>query len=132
MIYTGLFICPVDKLGRIILPRGFRRESMARSATLYVRANENYLILTVEQSLRDHLTSIASGDDDDAEIREIRRLAMAPVKTVHVDPQGRLKIPDFPNFKGGDTMILVGAGHDFEIWTQPDWKDRYPEMEPEP
>lgn len=129
MIYTGTFLCQVDKMLRIILPKIYRSESLNRGGTLYIRKARNYFIATTESFLHRYLETISSGDVDDENVREIRRLAMAAVNAIHVDPQGRVKLSFFTDIKGGDTMIIVGTGHDFEIWWKNQWLKQHPDVE---
>jgi DNA-binding transcriptional regulator/RsmH inhibitor MraZ len=131
MIFTGIHLCPVDKLTRIILPKVFRSNGLTRGGTLYTRPKESYIIAAPEAAVLNYLEVIASGDADDDRAREIRRCAMALFRAVHVDPQGRCKLSFDAKVKEGDSMVLVGTGHDFEIWNREEWVNHYPEMEPE-
>jgi len=131
MIFTGLHLCAVDKLTRIILPREFRAGGLIRGGTLYTRPKEQYIIAAPEDAVRSYIDAIAPGDADDDHAREIRRCALAPFKVVHVDPQGRCKLSFMGAVTEGDNMVLVGTGQDFEIWVREEWKKHYPEMEPE-
>ncbi len=129
MIFTGTFVCTLDKFTRITLPKEFRLGLPAHGSRLFVRPADNYLIVTTEQFLMEYIQRMAAQNPANEISRETQRMFFMPMKTVHVDPQGRLKLKQTGDFKEGEELVLIGMGKDFEIWRKAELSARHPEWD---
>ena len=128
MFFSGIFLNPLDKLLRATMPKTFRSQEMTQGGTLLVRQKGHYFIAAMQDSMRLLLEEIAPGPREDEVNREIRRIFMAGVQSVHVDPQGRFKATFMDALEEGSKLIFIGVGDEFEIWKARDLELEYPEL----
>ena len=121
MLFSGSFKCVPDVNGRICLPKIFRHELTDQSHTIYLKPQPKFWIAYPCETLSEKLHAVAGETPDDSIIRDIRRRLMISVIPVHIDPQGRITLPDSLKQLVKNSVTLIGTGLDFEIWTEDAW-----------
>ncbi len=124
MIFSEIHRCQTDRQGRVTLPKLFRTHDLLREEVVCIRPGDGYFVGCGSDQLVKYLESKGLLDPDDEEIRERRRAWMFPVKTLHIDPQGRIPLCSVTGDPPGSIYVLFGTGVDFEIWHESKWNEK--------
>ena len=123
-MFFGQYEHSIDEKGRMTIPARYR-ELMADGAYITQGFDQNLMVLTLpvfEQIVqRINETSIT-----DPLARQLKRLIFANADQVVLDKAGRILLPTFLRDSAhlGNSIVVVGNGAYFEIWSQERWLEQ--------
>ncbi|MBN1297086.1 hypothetical protein JXA80_09915 [bacterium] len=118
-----------DKQGRITLPRMLLKSGVivrGGSICLVPMEGDYWMACEPERILR-IIEAEFPGSVLDPDVRDMRREFMIRVKSLHVDPQGRVSIPFGDGSNDGLEFMVIGTGWEFEIWPMAVWRATFKE-----
>ncbi|MCD4652788.1 division/cell wall cluster transcriptional repressor MraZ [bacterium] len=111
-----------DRQGRITLPRTlFKTGRITRGGSLCLYPIEQYWIARDVQRIQEIMLKNFPGSALDPDVRDVRRNFFSDVKSLHIDPQGRVQFHD----TAGAEYVVIGAGQEFEIWPHAVWQKQH-------
>lgn len=112
-----------DKQGRITLPRSlFKTGYITRGASICVYPIDQYWLACEPDRMETILENDFPGSAVDPDVRDRRREFMIRVKSLHIDPQGRVHFQAVDGAENASEYVVVGAGREFEIWPATAWR----------
>lgn len=113
-----------DKQGRITLPRAlFKTGQITRGASLCVYPMDPYWVACEPGRIEEIIETDFPGSSLDPDVRDNRRQFLIRVKSLHIDPQGRVPFQMADAGKPGMEYAVVGTGREFEIWPLTVWQN---------
>ncbi|MBN1878708.1 hypothetical protein JW823_01230 [bacterium] len=125
-MYFNSYSIEADKQGRITLPKNlFRSGGIERGGIICIYFSDGYWIACDPGRLQAILEQDYPGSALDPDIRDDRRNFMLDVRSLHIDPQGRIPFQSLQESPGDSQFVIIGTGLEFEIWAQQVWQERY-------
>jgi len=122
-MYFELSRVTSDKQGRLSLPVSlFKTGDVRRGGTVCIYPIENYWLLCDVKRFQEILETEHPGSAVDPDVRSMRRSFMIHVKSLHIDPQGRIQFKNIDPSNSGSEYVVVGVGLEFEIWPSKVWQ----------
>ena len=122
-MYFDTYSVESDKQGRITLPKNlFRSGRIERGGTLCLYPVENYWIACDPARLQTIVEQVFPGSSLDPDVRDDRRNFMIEVRSLHIDPQGRIPLLSVSEPVKDGRYVLLGTGLEFEIWPDEAWQ----------
>lgn len=131
MFYRGTYTLSVDAKGRIAIPKIFREDICISS--------ENTVVVTMDvqsdcllfykyvdwQPLENKIMSLPNTINP--QVRMLQRRLVGSARAMELDAQGRILLPE--KLKGfaqiQSSVVLVGQGNKFEIWSESRWDELF-------
>ena len=121
-MFFGEYKYKVDEKGRVPLPPKFRREM--KEAAVLTRGTEKCVVIYPPAEWQRLADSLASKVVTPANLRRLNRAIFGSAFSVSFDKQGRITLP-FPlrsYAEIADTVVVVGANHYVELWSEGLWE----------
>ena len=124
-MFFGRFYHNLDEKGRLTIPARYRDLLLPDGAYVMQGFDPNIMVLpsAVVESLSININQMSITDPTK---RLLRRLVFSTADRVEFDRAGRILIPQFLRQAAGldTTVVVVGAGLYFEIWSPESWVDQ--------
>jgi len=124
-MFFGRFYHNLDEKGRLTIPARYRDLLLPDGAYVMQGFDPNIMVLpsAVFESLSNNINQMSITDPTK---RLLRRLVFSTTDRVEFDRAGRILIPQFLRQAAGldTTVVVVGAGLYFEIWSPEAWEDQ--------
>jgi len=126
MLLTGTFARSIDQKLRVAIPKRLREAlGCAASGALYVTpGTDGSLAIYAEGSIGGLAERLAHLSPTKQGVRDFTRLFYARAQPVHLDRQGRVRIPpelaELAQF--GKEVVLLGVQDHVELWAPERWK----------
>lgn len=120
-MFFGQFVHNIDAKGRLTIPSAFREQL---SGGVFVTNGFDANLIAYSKPYYEQIAStLSSLSITDAESRSLRRLMFANTAELNFDTAGRILIPTYlrDNAKIVSSVVLVGIGDSFEIWSAELW-----------
>ena len=121
-MFLGRFHHNLDDKGRLTVPARFRDVLLSDGAYVMQGFDQNLMVLPSEtfETLSHRINGMSMTDPT---ARLLRRLLFSTADRVEVDKVGRILLPQFLRDSAGlqASVIVVGNGDYFEIWSPEDW-----------
>lgn len=129
ILFAGVHPAKKDPLQRVTLPLPFRTTIRTQCQNqILLDPQPDFLIALPPAAIQPLLDESQPHAFRDLDARTRRREITAPLHPLTMDNQGRIRLPGtLTDFFSGDRLVVVGSGHDFEIWEE----DRFRVLEPE-
>lgn len=122
-MYFDLNTVTSDRQGRISLPGTlFKTGPINRGGTVCLFPVGDYWMGCDPARLQAIVLEEFPGSALDEDVRAMRRSLMIQVKSLHVDPQGRIQFKSIDGSSPGTDYVIVGVGQEFEIWPATVWQ----------
>lgn len=123
MVFYGEYIVSVTEGGRIVIPKKIRENLKGDSFILTKGFNECLAGYDLEDwnSRSKELLKVSLLEDEHI---DRRRFLFSGAAYLSIDEQGRIVIPkSLMQYATGDndSIVIVGVGDHFEIWSQQKW-----------
>jgi len=122
-MFLGQFYHNLDDKGRLIIPARYRDYLSPDGAYVMQGFDQNLLVLPVFkfEELSQQVDRLSLTDST---ARLLNRLVFSTADKVEVDKIGRILLPQFLRQFAGleESLVIIGAGSYFEIWSEPAWK----------
>ena len=123
-MFFGQFEHNIDEKGRITIPSQYR-DLLDTGAYITRGFEDNLIIMRIEDfnSLYHKMKGLSITKE---ETRDLDRLIFANAAMVEIDKSGRILIPPYlrPIINPENSIMLVGIGQYFEIWSIENWKKK--------
>lgn len=126
--FTGEFELTVDEKGRILVPADVRKELDAErdgeGLIILVGQNNKHWIYP-EVYYRQQVAPIIDDPVLDPDELDYLMLVFSTARRVVPDKQGRMVLPDGPDFDReslGREVTLIGMRNHLQLWTRDEWK----------
>jgi MraZ protein len=120
-MFLGQFEHSIDEKGRLTVPSRYR-ELLVGGAYLTLGFDQNLMVLTAAsfENISNRIRGTSVTDED---ARTLKRWIFSNATWVEVDKAGRILIPQWlrSKCKLDSTVVVVGAGDFFEIWSPELW-----------
>jgi len=124
-MFLGRFYHNLDEKGRLTIPARYRDLLLPDGAYVMQGFDPNIMVLpsAVFEAFSDNINQMSITDPTK---RLLRRLVFSTADRVEFDRAGRILIPQFLRQAAGldTTVVVVGAGLYFEIWSPESWVDQ--------
>lgn len=125
-MFLGQFCHNLDDKGRLIIPARYRDYLAPDGAFVMQGFDQNLIVLPVIkfEQLSQQVNHLSLTDST---ARLLKRLVFSTADKVEVDKIGRILLPQFLRQFAGldDSLVIVGAGDYFEIWSQAAWEKQH-------
>jgi len=120
-MFLGRYEHAIDDKGRITIPVRYR-ELLENGAYVCQGFDRNLMVLTIPlfEQISERVNQISMTDPI---ARQLRRMIFSSAARCEFDRVGRLLLPQFLKDAAqlDDTVMLVGMGDYFEIWSPQGW-----------
>lgn len=125
MLFLGEYRVNFSGQGRIVIPKKIR-EVLGKTKTFTLtKGFDTCLSGYRNEEWEKGANDLISGSLLEGQKIETRRHLFSSAATVEIDEQGRTVIPknllDYANLEG-ETVVLIGVGSYFEIWSPAEWE----------
>ncbi|KUJ71375.1 division/cell wall cluster transcriptional repressor MraZ [Thiomicrospira sp. WB1] len=133
LFFRGINAINMDAKGRLAVPKRYR--------AAIEEASDNQLVATIDlhspcllmytldewEVIERKLISLPNMDP---QARLVQRLLLGHASEMEMDSQGRVLLPGLLREHAGldKSVILLGQGNKFELWSQSAWDDSRPDM----
>ena len=120
-LFLSTFVNRVDRKGRVSVPATFRSTLATNRLPNQIVLMPSFKVEAIDGTGSDHLTDMMAGLttlDQYSERRDDLALLFADIKTLIVDGEGRIILPeDLKDFAHiSDEVAFVGLGPTFQLW----------------
>lgn len=120
-MFLGQYEHTVDEKGRVTIPARYR-DDLVNGAFVTQGFDNNLMVLTAPtfDQLYERINQMSLTDPN---ARQLKRHFFSLAERCEIDRAGRLLLPQFLREKFGlqGTVVFVGAGNFFEIWSPEHW-----------
>jgi len=128
-MFLGQYEHTIDEKGRMTIPARFR-DIMENGAYITRGFDENLVVWTAPafEMIYQRINQLSITDPL---ARQLRRLIFSHADRVEVDKAGRILIPIFlrESMQLGSSVMVVGAGETFEIWSTDRWAEQEEQLQ---
>ncbi len=125
-MYFDSYTIETDRQGRLTLPKNlFRSGGIERGGVICIYLLDAYWIACDPVRLQQILEKEFPGSALDPDVRDDRRGFMMDVRSLHIDPQGRVLFQGRDEVSGDKRYVVIGTGLELEIWPENVWQERY-------
>lgn len=123
-MFLGQYEHSIDEKGRLTIPSRYRDE-LANGAYI-TQGFEKNLMVFMTKNFEEISESVNQKSLTDPRARELRRRIFSRADRVDVDRTGRILLPQFLRERNdlGGSVVVVGAGNFFEIWSKEAWAEQ--------
>ena len=121
-MFLGRAGCSVDEMGHIVLPENFL--ALLKTSVVITQGFERNLLVLPADSFAEMVRQIAAMSQTDPAVRLLTRILLGNAQEVKIAAGGKMQIPEYlRKFSSLErSVILVGLGYYFEIWSQDSWE----------
>ncbi len=120
-MFLGRYEHSIDEKGRLTIPARYRE--LLEDGAYVTLGFEHNLIVHPVASFEELSAKVSQLAFTNPIARELKRFIFSTAERCEIDKAGRILLPQFLRemAKVDGTVILVGAGTYFEIWSPSDW-----------
>lgn len=120
-MFLGRYEHSIDEKGRLTIPARYRE--LLENGAYVTQGFDHNLIVHPVTSFEAMFNKVNQLSFTDPVARELKRYIFSTAERCEIDKAGRILLPQFlrdmANLDG--SVIIVGAGAYFEIWSQSNW-----------